>query len=224
LSEPESDRRVRLSTERPIWDRFFTVAPLVVIGTREEGGYDLAPKHMATPLGWENHFGFVCTPDHATYRNAREAGCFTVTYLRGDQSVAASLTAAPRCDADGAARSRDPKGDPVGKRDPDGRGEPRPDLETLPTFPASEVDGVFLRDGYLFLECELERIVDGFGRNSLVAGRVVAAEVAGDALRASERPGDAVVRHTRPLVYLSPGRFAVPGESHAFPFPAGFHT
>ena len=25
------------------------------LGTREpDGGYDLAPKHMATPLGWDN--------------------------------------------------------------------------------------------------------------------------------------------------------------------------
>jgi hypothetical protein len=47
--EPPADL-VALDTARPVWDRFFTVAPLVVIGTREpDGGYDLAPKHMVTP-------------------------------------------------------------------------------------------------------------------------------------------------------------------------------
>ena len=34
-----------------IWNRFFTVNPLVVIGTQEEdGSFDLAPKHLAMPL------------------------------------------------------------------------------------------------------------------------------------------------------------------------------
>ena len=62
---------VTLDTAFPIWERFFTVAPLVLIGTREvDGTYDLAPKHMVTPLGWGNYFGFVCTPRHATYANA----------------------------------------------------------------------------------------------------------------------------------------------------------
>lgn len=33
-----------------LWSRVFSVAPLVVVGTREaEGSYDLAPKHLALP-------------------------------------------------------------------------------------------------------------------------------------------------------------------------------
>ena len=43
----------------------------------------------------------------------------------------------------------------------------KPCLDALPTFPASEVDGVFIEEGYLFLECVLDRIVDDFGENSL---------------------------------------------------------
>jgi len=51
---------VSLDPSRPIWERFFTVAPLVIIGSRDESGaIDLAPKHMATPLSWQNYFGFV---------------------------------------------------------------------------------------------------------------------------------------------------------------------
>jgi hypothetical protein len=64
-----------LPTDRPIGDRVLTVAPLVVIGTRQaDGTYDLAPKHMAMPLGWENSYGFVCSPRHATYHTARREG------------------------------------------------------------------------------------------------------------------------------------------------------
>ena len=59
--------RIRtLEVDFPIWDRFFTVAPLVLVRTKEAEDYDLAPKHMVTPLGWENDFAFVCTARHRT--------------------------------------------------------------------------------------------------------------------------------------------------------------
>jgi flavin reductase (DIM6/NTAB) family NADH-FMN oxidoreductase RutF len=135
---------VTLSEDFPIWERVFTVNPLVIVGTREsDGGYDLAPKHMAFPMGWENYFGFVCTPRHNTYHNARREGVFTVSYPRPTQIVLASLAASPR-EGDGT----------------------KPSVYALPAFPASEVDGVFVEDAYLFLECALDRIVDDFGENS----------------------------------------------------------
>lgn len=192
---------IALDTGDPVWNRVFTVAPLVVVGTREGDGHDLAPKHMATPLGWSNFFGFVCSPRHATYHNAREAGAFTVTFVSAGEAVVASLTASPRCDGEDGTK---------------------PELDALPTFPAETVEGVFLRDGYFFLECELERVVDGFGENSLVAGRVVAARAPASALRASEREDGDVIRDSAPLVYLSPGRYTEAGDSFSFPFPAGF--
>ena len=37
---------------------------------------------MAFPMGWENYFGFVCTPRHATYHNIRREGAFTLSYPR----------------------------------------------------------------------------------------------------------------------------------------------
>jgi hypothetical protein len=64
------DGVVTLETELPIWERFFTVAPLVLIGTREAGeSYDLAPKHMAFPISWITIS--ICTPRHRTYQNIR---------------------------------------------------------------------------------------------------------------------------------------------------------
>ena len=69
---------IELDIEQPIWDRFFWVAPLVLIGTREpDGGHDLAPKHMAIPIGWDNFYGFVCTPSHHTYSNIQRERVFT---------------------------------------------------------------------------------------------------------------------------------------------------
>ena len=195
----EKKQLIELDVSLPIWERFFWVAPLVVIGTREpDGGHDLAPKHMATPIGWENYYGFVCTPRHHTYVNIQREGHFTVSFPRPSQLVLTSLAASPRC------------GD-----------EAKPALSVLPVFAASHVDGVLLEGGYLFLECELERIVDGFGVNSLIIGRVVAARVATDAERVHEGGDQALVHRSPILAYLHPGRFATIDKSLTFPFPAG---
>jgi flavin reductase (DIM6/NTAB) family NADH-FMN oxidoreductase RutF len=190
---------IELDVSQPVWDRFFWVAPLVLIGSREpDGSHDLAPKHMATPIGWDNFYGFVCTPRHRTYINIRRNGMFTVSYPRPSQLVLTSLAASPRC----------------GEAD-------KPALSVLPVFPASKVDGILLEGGYMFLECELERIVDGFGVNSLIIGRIVAARVAADAERVHEAGDQALVHNAPILAYLHPGRFATIDESLTFPFPAG---
>ena len=154
---------------------------------------------MAFPMGWENYFGFVCTPRHSTYHNIRREGAFTVSYPRPTQVVLASLAASPR-EADGT----------------------KPVLYALPTFPASEVDGIFIEDAYLFLECVLDRIVDDFGENSLIAGRIVAAHVREDYLRTSDRDDSDLIHEAPLLAYLSPGRYARVENSNSFPFPASF--
>lgn len=191
---------VELDTNRSIWDRFFTVFPLVVIGTREEdGSIDLAPKHLAMPMSWEAHFGFVCTPRHRTYQNARRTHEFTVTYARPSQIVLASLAATPRCDDDS-----------------------KPIVDALPTLPAEKVDGAFLSDGYAFLECRSVRIYDDFGENSLITGEIVAARVAEDALKHADSDDQDLIAHTPLLAYLYPDRFAEISNTRKLPFPAGF--
>jgi flavin reductase (DIM6/NTAB) family NADH-FMN oxidoreductase RutF len=191
---------VVLDSDQPIWDRFFTVFPLVVVGSKEpDGTYNLAPKHMAMPLGWDNYYGFVCSPRHATYHNIRRHPEFTVSYPRPSQVVGSSLAAAPRCED-----------------------QSKPSLAVLPTFPARQVDGVFLRDAYLFLECQLHDIIDGFGPNSLITGKVVAAAVREEALRGEDLDDNDQIYHFPLLAYLNPGRIAEIRQSTAFPFPAGF--
>src|SRR5210317_363191 len=88
MSDSLPEGVVTLPDDGSLWEDLFTVAPLVLIGTREEDGrFDLAPKHMVTPIGWEGHFGFVCTPLHRTYWNARRERVFTVSYPRPSQVV-----------------------------------------------------------------------------------------------------------------------------------------
>jgi flavin reductase (DIM6/NTAB) family NADH-FMN oxidoreductase RutF len=187
-----------LDVSQPIWDQFFTVAPLVLIGSMDEGGKpDFAPKHMAFPIGLENYFGFVCTPSHRTYRNIERASCFTVSYPRPSDVAMTSLTASPRCD------------------------DSKPVIGLLETFPAREIEGLFAEHAYLYLECELMQIVEGFGSFSLIAGEIVAAHVHPDALRGSDRDDAELLVDAPQLAYLSPGRLAVIGKTEGFPFPIG---
>lgn len=195
----EAERPVELTVGRDLWSRVFAVAPLVVVGTKEGDSYDFAPKHMAMPLGWEAFYCFVCTPSHATYRNVVEHPQFTVSFLRPEQIVESSLAAGGRFE----------------------RGA-KPTLAAMSSIPARVVDGRLVEGCFLYLECELDRIVDGFGPNSLIVGRVVAAAAARDALRGPEVDDADLLHRLGLLAYLAPGRFAVVRDSLAFPYPADF--
>jgi len=197
--DPEIETRTVTLPPEGVWERVFTVAPLVLVGTKEPSGhYDLAPKHMAMPLGWGARFCFVCSPRHATHANVEREGAFTVSFPHRFQVVQAAL----------AATRRQPNGT-------------KPSLQALPTFRAGKVDGVLVHGCYLFLECELERLVQ-FGAESLVVGRVVAASAREEAIRSPERDDADVLHRLAPLAYVNPGRFTVVSETRSFPFPAAF--
>jgi flavin reductase (DIM6/NTAB) family NADH-FMN oxidoreductase RutF len=191
---------IALDVRRPIWDAFFTVAPLVLIGSRDgDGAYNFAPKHMAMPLGWANYFGFVCSPRHRTYHNIRRVRQFTVSYVRPTQVLMATMAATAR-DEEGAKAA----------------------LGALTAFPARGVEGEFLQDATILLACTLERVVDGFGPNSLIVGQVAAAFVTPDAFRDTEGDDQSLLYESPLMAYLHPGRFAAIRESFSFPFPTEF--
>jgi flavin reductase (DIM6/NTAB) family NADH-FMN oxidoreductase RutF len=195
-----ADDRVEIEPGGDVWQRVFTVAPLVIVGTVEEDGApDLAPKHMAMPLGWGEYFCFACSPRHATHRNAGREGAFTVSFPRPAQLVEASLAASGR--------------------QPD---DSKPALTALRTEPARTVGGVLVSGAYLWLECELDRIIDGFGVNSLIIGRIVAASAARDSVRGSDTDDAELLAAAPLLAYIAPRRFAAVGETRSFPFPADF--
>jgi flavin reductase (DIM6/NTAB) family NADH-FMN oxidoreductase RutF len=199
VSTAAAGELVDLSTATPIWERFFLVAPLVLVATKEGDGYNVAPKHLAGPLGWENWFAFVCSPGHATFRNLAAHPEFTVSFPGEKLILETSLAAAAR--------------------EPDSS---KPSLAAVPTIPARTVDGVLVERCNLYLECELDRVVDGFGDGKLVVGRIVAASAPRSALRGPDVDDADLLQALRPLVYLAPGRFAVVETTHGFPHPAGF--
>lgn len=200
MSTMAESQLVPLPVDQPIWDRVFTIAPLIIIGSQEENGqFNLAPKHLATPIGWDNYYGFVCSPRHSTYHNIRRNPEFTVSFPRPSELVTTSLAAAPRCED-----------------------LTKPSLLALPTIPAQCVQGVLVQDCYLYLECRLHSIIDGFGRNSLIIGEVVAAAAREDALRLNERDEAEQIDQAPLLAYVSPGRYAEVHRTGAFPFPKGY--
>jgi len=194
-----AEELVRLDVGASLWERVFHVSPLVLVGTREAGGYDLAPKHMAMPLGPEGWFCFACTPRHATYWNAKRNGTFTVSFPTPELVVETGLAASGR---EGEGRKRG--------------------LAALETFPATTVDGVLVAGCLLHLECELDRIVDGFGDASLIVGKIVAALADERVLALDDADPADVLRRAPLLAYVSPGRFARVGDTLSFPFPADF--
>jgi len=199
-NQPGNTEMKEISTKRPIWSRFFTVNPLVVVGSKEpDGSYDLAPKHMAIPMGWQNYFGFVCTPEHGTYHNAKREGEFSVSYPKPSQLLLTSLSASPRCDDNS-----------------------KPQLNNLPTTTTQKIDSVCLKDAYIHLECTLDRIIDGFGDNSLIVGSVIGARVDKKALRRDDRDDQNLIFDSPLLAYLEPGRYTIINESQTFPFPKDF--
>ena len=192
-----------LDISSSIWEQIFTVAPLIVIGTKEGATYNLAPKHMATPIGFDNYFGFVCTPKHATYQNIVETQEFTVSYPLPDQVVLASLSAMPRCD------------DTLGTK---------PIIQALPSIKGSLVDALCLEASYLFFECKLFKIIDGFNENSIITGKIIAAHVDKNYMKTFEKDEQQQLNENPLLAYISKGRFARITETYNFPFPKNFKT
>jgi flavin reductase (DIM6/NTAB) family NADH-FMN oxidoreductase RutF len=188
---------IDIDTSRPVWERFFTVAPLVLIGTKDpDGSHDFAPKHMVTPLGWQNYFGFVCSPSHSTCDNIQRNDEFTVSYPKPSQVLYSSLAASPRLEGH------------------------KPVLDYFTTFAARRVDAELIEEAYLYFECRHFKTIDGFGPNCLIAGEIIAAYAEPEFLRSNEIDDQELVHDSPLLAYLAPGRFAAIERSNAFPFPA----
>jgi flavin reductase (DIM6/NTAB) family NADH-FMN oxidoreductase RutF len=98
------------------------------------------------------HGGAAGAHQHHTCANIERNGEFTVSYPKPSQVVYAALAASPRF-----------------------AGGPKTVLQSFATFPAKKIDGEFIEDAYLFLECKHYKTIDGFGDNCLISGEVVAA-------------------------------------------------
>lgn len=202
MSEQISSSMIEITDDPYLWDRFFMVHALLIIGSKEENGeYNMAPKHMAMPLGFGPYLGFMGTPRKSTYRNVKREEVFTVSFPRPDQLVFSSLAASSREEDD-----------------------TKPVIGELPTVEAQKIEGRFLEDSYLQLECTLSEIMGKFGEWEMVVGKIVAAYVHEDALRQQGDDADdgRLIAEAPLLAYLHPGRFSTIKKSTAFPLPKDF--
>ena len=189
---------VSIELDDELWERVFVVSPLVLVGTREpDGSFDFAPKHRVVTL--PRHFGFVCRPSHATWRNAVRERAFTVSWPSPRQIVMTSAAASPRCE-DGEKRA----------------------LRALPTLAATAVEAALVDGSRFHVECRLDRVVDDLGEDGLLLGRVVAAHADPKALRSRVVPDRTLVHEQPLLAYLHPSQFARIDHSTGFPFPKNF--
>ena len=200
-TDREIAKFVSLDMENSIWEHFYTVAPLVVVGSKENKGFDLAPKHMVTPIGFSRYFGFVCTPRHATYHNIKEHKKFSVSFVRPDQVLLSSLAAMPRC------------------TDPD---DPKAIVRHIPSFQSKDDEYIFVEGSYLLLECKLHKIIDGFDDYSMITGTIEEARVHADYLVQSDQSAQEQIYRNPLLVYVAQGRFAEIRETMRYPFPKDF--
>ena len=92
-------------------------------------------------------------------------------------------------------------------------------IDYFKTFPAREIEGRFIEDGYLYFECRHYKTIDGFGENCLITGEIVAAWGDDDFLRRSQADDQETIHESPLFAYLPPGRFATIDRSNAFPFP-----
>lgn len=192
---------ISLNVKESIWEHFYTVAPLVVIGSKEAQGFDLAPKHMVTPLGFSDYFGFVCTPRHNTYHNIKKHANFSVSFVKPDQVLLSSLAAMPRCAVQDFSKEI---------------------TDHVPTILSDNGTSIFVKDAYVMLDCNLHKIIDGFDDYSLITGKIVEARVH-KAYKIISDEGHQKQIYEHPLLaYIAQGRFASIKETLSYPYPKDF--
>lgn len=201
MNEDNFDNFISLDVEDNLWNHFYTVAPLVVIGSKEDEAYDLSPKHMVTPIGFSNYLAFVCTPRHRTYHNVKKEKSFTVSFVRPSQVLLTSLAAIPRCEDNHYTKEI---------------------VNKIPTIKTTKEDNIFIADSYVLLECSLYKIIDGFDDYSIITGQIDAAFVHKDYKIFSEVDEQKHVYNNPLLAYVAQGRFASIKETFSFPYPKDF--
>ena len=192
---------ISLDVKESIWEHFYTVAPLVVIGTKEDHGFDLAPKHMVTPLGFSDYFGFVCTPRHNTYHNIKKSHRFSVSFVKPDQILLSSLAAMPRCAV---------------------QDFPKEITNQIPTVMSEDGGAIFLRDSYVMLDCSIYKIIDGFDDYSMITGKINKAQVHKHYKIISDEGHQKQIYDHPLLAYIAQGRFANIKETMSYPYPKDF--
>ncbi|MEX2435554.1 MAG: flavin reductase [Balneolaceae bacterium] len=202
MANQTNSNMIEITDDPNLWTRFFMVHSLMIIGSKEkDGSFNMAPKHMAMPLGFGPYFGFMGTPRKNTYRNIKREKAFTVSFPGPDQVVFSSLAASTREEDDS-----------------------KPVIQTIPTVDAKLIEGKFLENSYLQFECTLHEILGKFGEWEMIVGEIVAAYVREDSLRkvGDDADDNNLINRSPLLAYLHPNQFSTIKKSNNFPLPKDF--
>ena len=99
---------------------------------------------------------------------------------------------------------------------------PRDVVQHIPTVSSEDGENIFVADSYLFLECDLHKIFDGFDDYSIITGTVEKAFVHKKYKIHSDQGQQGRIYENPLLVYVAQGRFAKVHETMAYPYPKDF--
>lgn len=175
---------------------FFEPRGLALVSTLSPGGVpNLAPKTQVMPIGRGNYWAFACCARHHTYQNVQAEGEFVINLPGPElirQAALAAVDVPPGADEIAAAG--------------------------LTAMPSRALRAPSVAECRVSLECRLHQVPDGFGEESLIVGRVVAA-VADEAFASTD---PAVLERCPLLVYVHPDYYAAVGRAERFRFPKGY--
>jgi flavin reductase (DIM6/NTAB) family NADH-FMN oxidoreductase RutF len=181
--------------------RYFTVKPLILVTTLgPEGSPNVAPKTQNMDVGRrEQHFAFVCTPQHHTYQNVKANQEFVVNYPGPELIEKVSAAAQEAEDIDEIA------------------------LVGLTSIPSMAVKPPRIKECYLHLECKLVEIKD-LEDSSLILGKVVARSADKEvSFKHGKSRENIRLLSKRPLLaYVYPDHYAKINIAEEFVFPKNF--
>jgi len=176
--------------------RFFRPASLVLVTTMSPLGIpNVAPKTQVMPVGRKGYWAFACCDRHHTYQNVAQQGEFVIN-IPGPELIEQVSRAAAEF--------------PPGADEISGAG--------LTAIPSHVVGVPSLAECRVHLECKKERILDGFGEESLIIGEVVAVTVNESLVDA----GVEILEEHPLLVYVYPGHYAGIKGAKRFRFPRNY--
>jgi len=188
--------KVSLELERYVGAFFPLPSAVALITTVSPSGVvNVAPKTQVMPVGRHNYWGFACCKQHHTYTNVVEQGEFVVN-MPGLELIGKISDASQEF--------------------PEGTDELA--AIGLCRFPSLQVRVPSITECGVHIECVRHTVLDAFGGDSLIIGRVVAARVDSELMLAPQH-----TMSKKPLlVYVHPNHYTIIRDFAPFAFPPNY--
>jgi flavin reductase (DIM6/NTAB) family NADH-FMN oxidoreductase RutF len=156
---------------------------------------NVAPKTQVMPVGRKGYWAFGCCDRHHTYQNVIQQGEFVINFPGPELIKQVSQS----------AKEFPPDADEI-----NGAG--------LTAMASQEVKVPSVAECRVHLECKRYQVIDGYGKESLIVGEVVAVTADEDLVDA----GAEILMEYPLLVYVYPGYYASVEQVRQFRFPRNY--